>query len=239
MNNPIWTYTLRPGEKWSGIVGKGKLLRFTALGDNANLSTLVFNAEDKNEKYNMPDTLKAQHVAFLTEGYSLFSDNGRVLAGIIRDTAGWHDTISGYCTRAQVDEKYGKTTFQEKWNDWLRSGEENLLVELKRNGLGRRDLAAGLNLFAKVWCDGEGGLHHDPDHGKKDAYVVLRTEMNCLFVFSNTPNALDESEAYPSVPVKIEVFVAAPAGITDPCVIHSEESRRAYENTWEYYLLKE
>jgi len=187
----------------------------------------------------MPDTLKPQHTAFLTKGNSLFSDCGRVLAGIVQDSVGWHDTISGYCTRAQVDEKYGLTTYQDQRNDWLRSGEENFLVEIKRNGLGRRDLTANINLFAKVWVDDEGGLNYDPQHCAKAGYVALRTEMNCLFIISNTPNPLDDTPAYPSVPVKIEVFRAEPVSINDICVINSEESRRAYENTWEYFLLKD
>ena len=47
------------------------------------------------ERYNMPDTLKAQHTAFLTQGRVLYSDMGRVLCSIIADTCGWHDTVCG------------------------------------------------------------------------------------------------------------------------------------------------
>jgi len=50
MNNPIWTYTLRPGEKWSGVIGKGKIVRFTALGEYANVSVLLYNADERSEK---------------------------------------------------------------------------------------------------------------------------------------------------------------------------------------------
>ncbi len=54
----IWKTILRPGEKWSGIIGKGKLLRFTALKAGANLAMLLYNRRDLTERYNMPDTLK-------------------------------------------------------------------------------------------------------------------------------------------------------------------------------------
>lgn len=74
------------GGKWSSRIGKGKQLTFTALEDGANISLLLYNAHDTTERYNMPDTLKAQHTAHLTTGNVLMSDNGRVLASITDDT---------------------------------------------------------------------------------------------------------------------------------------------------------
>ena len=53
------------------------------------------------------------------------SDNGRILASFVEDSLGWHDTISGLQRGKQTDAKYGKTTYQELRNDWLRSGQEN------------------------------------------------------------------------------------------------------------------
>ena len=236
---PIWTYTLRPGEKWSGVIGKGKEIRFTAQGPNANVSLLLFNAQDTSEKYNMPDTLKPQHTAFLTKGFSIFSDNGRVLASIVQDSVGWHDTSSGCISREEVDEKYGKTTYQERRNEYYRSGWENFMMELVRNGMSKKDMTANINLFSKVYCDDLGNLHYVEDHCVKDDYITLRTEMNCLMMVSNTPNPLDTAKEYSAVPVKMEVFRSQVSGPLDECVNHSAESRRAFENTWEYYLLME
>ena len=59
------------------------------------MSALFYNALDPIERYNMPDTLKAQFTAFLTTGRVLYSDMGRVLCSIVADDCGWHDTISG------------------------------------------------------------------------------------------------------------------------------------------------
>jgi uncharacterized protein YcgI (DUF1989 family) len=67
--------------------------------------------------------------------------------------------------------------------------------------------------------------------------VTLRTEMDILLVLSNTPNPLDPKGSYPSVPVKIEIFPAAPVDPLDYCVNHRPENRRAFENTWEYHTL--
>ncbi|MGN0059501.1 MAG: DUF1989 domain-containing protein, partial [Coriobacteriales bacterium] len=129
----IWEKTLRPGEKWSGAIGRGKYVHFKALGPDANVALLLYNLLDTSERYNMPDTLKAQYTAHLTRGNVLMSDNGRVLASIVEDSLGWHDTITGLTTRKMTDEKYGKTTYQEQRNDWLRCGMENVEMELVRN----------------------------------------------------------------------------------------------------------
>ena len=69
----IWSRTLRPGEKWSGNIGRGKYIHFKALGDDANVSMLMYNMLDTSERYNMPDTLKAQFISSLTKGNVLMS----------------------------------------------------------------------------------------------------------------------------------------------------------------------
>jgi urea carboxylase-associated protein 2 len=233
----IWETVLRPGEKWSGPVGRGKLIKFTALEDGANLALLLYHFKDLTERYNMPDTLKAQHTAKLSKGNVLMSDNGRILASVVEDSLGWHDTISGIGTREQLDAQYGKTTYQELHNEWRRCGYENITVELVRNGLSRRDLVPGVNLFAKVWCDETGDMRFAVDHCRKDDTVTLRTEMDVLMILSNTPNPLDPRTAYPSVPVKVEVFRANPVDGADFCYNYRDENKRAFINTWNYYKL--
>lgn len=236
--NDTWSTMISPGAKWAGRVGKGKTIRFTAKENGANVSMLLFNARDLTERYNMPDTLKAQYTSHLTKGNILMSDNGLAMASFVEDGLGWHDTISGYTSRKTTDAKYGATTYQELRNEWLRSGEENLTVELVRNGLGVRDMGPVVNLFSKVYCDEQGTMHFSLNHCPKGASVTLRTEMDILLVLSNTPNPLDPSESYPSVPVTIEIGAAEPVDeSTDDCVNHRSENRRAFENTWNYYSL--
>lgn len=43
----IWSRTLRPGEKWSGNIGRGKYIHFKALGDDAN----VFHVDVQHVRY--------------------------------------------------------------------------------------------------------------------------------------------------------------------------------------------
>ncbi|TES51710.1 urea carboxylase-associated family protein [Halalkalibacterium halodurans] len=232
-----WTKTIPAGGKWSGVISKGKQVRFTALEEGANLSLLLYNPNDTSERYNMPDTLKAQHTSHLTTGHVLMSDNGRVMASIVDDTLGWHDSISGYTTRELTDDKYGKTTYQKLRNEWYRSGQENFLVELVRNGLGKRDFVPNVNLFSKVFCDEAGDMNYVLGHCPKGATVTLRTEMDLLVLLSNTPNPLDPRTTYPSVPVTIEVVEADEVTEDDVCLNFRPENRRAFENTWEYETL--
>lgn len=232
-----WSTIISAGGKWSGNIGRGKLLRFTALKNGANISMLMYNTRDLSERYNMPDTLKAQHTSHLTKGNVLMSDNGRVLASIVEDSLGWHDTICGCTTRESTDAKYGVTNYQELRNEWLRSGQENFTIELVRNGLGFRDLIPVVNLFSKVFCDDNGDMHFCVNHCPEGATVTLRTEMDILLILSNTPNPLDSRISYPSVPVRFEVLSSTPLDSLDYCVNYRPENRRAFENTWDYYNL--
>ncbi|PZD97153.1 urea carboxylase [Paenibacillus sambharensis] len=234
-----WSTIIGAGGKWSGRISRGRLIRFTAMEAGANMALMLYHAHDLTERYNMPDTLKAQYTSHLTTGNVLMSDNGRVLASIVEDELGWHDTICGYTTREQTDSKYGPTTYQAHHNSWLRSGQENFAVELTRSGLGMRDMMPVVNLFSKVYCDDDGRMHYVPEHCRAGASVTLRTEMDVLAVLSNTPNPLDGRPEYPSVPVELEVMPAEPVREEDVCVNHREENRRAFENTWSYYSLTE
>lgn len=236
MNN-AWKLTLEPGAKWSGIIGRGRAIKFTALNEQCNVSMLLFHAKDLTERYNMPDTLKAQHTSHFTKGNVLLSDNGRALASIVDDTLGWHDPIGGYITRKATDAKYGYSTYQEERNDWKRSGEENLVVELIRNGMLRRDLGPVVNLFSKVYCEEDGTMTFDENHSVEGSSITLRMEMDVLMILSNTPHPHNPSQDYPKTSVLLESVPAVPSNPLDYCVNYRPENRRAFENTWQYYAL--
>ncbi|PYS48478.1 MAG: urea carboxylase, partial [Acidobacteria bacterium] len=82
---------IQPGATWSHVLKRGTALRMTDTAGGANAGAIFYNWENPVERYNMPDTLKAQHIAHLTRGHVLYSDMGRVLFSITADTVGWHD----------------------------------------------------------------------------------------------------------------------------------------------------
>ena len=115
-NNLLWEEIIPGGNHWSGLIRRGTALRISDMEGGANLSALFYNPENKLERYNMPDTLKAQHTAFLTTGNVCYSDMGRVMCSIINDKVGWHDTICGITDAGMIEAKYGKATFQTHRN---------------------------------------------------------------------------------------------------------------------------
>src|SRR3546814_10539878 len=47
----------------SDLMPRGSAIRFVALEAGANVSLVLYSALEKLERYNMPDSLKAQHTA--------------------------------------------------------------------------------------------------------------------------------------------------------------------------------
>jgi len=230
----LWEETVPGGAHWSGVMRRGTALRFTDLEAGANVAVLFWNFEEKNERYNMPDTLKAQHTAFLTHGHCGFSDMGRVLFSIVADTAGWHDTVCGVMDDALMNERFGTKRFQEHRNAMQRSGKEGLLKEMGRWGLGKRDLHANVNLFSKVTADIDGNLVFVA--GKPaGTFVDLRFDMDVLLALSTCPHPLDPISAYEPKPVRLSAWRAGIAPADDYCRNFRGENQRAFENTARYF----
>ena len=80
-------------------------------------------------------------------------------------------------------------------------------------------------------------MHYASGHCKTGAAVTLKTEMDTLFILSNTPNPLNSADTYPAVEVSIEVYDAPPTTFKDLWVTKRPENSRAYENTFDYHLL--
>ncbi len=107
MSDSLFDDQVAGGATWSHILKRGTALRITDRDGGANVGAQFYNAELPVERYNMPDTLKAQHTARLTRGDVLFSDMGRVLCSITADSLGWHDPLSGCSNPTLVASKYG------------------------------------------------------------------------------------------------------------------------------------
>jgi uncharacterized protein len=225
--------TLRGGQMWSRVLTRGSRLKLTDLEGGASVAALLFNARQPLERYNMPDTLKAQHIARLTTGNVLYSDMGRVLFSVVADTAGWHDTITGHLTADAAKKKYGAGSYQALRNDFFRNTRDNFLIELGKHGLGKRDVHANVNFFVKVVADLEGNLTFAPSAGA-GASVELRAEMDVLVVLSNTPHPLDPAPKYAPKPVSLEVLSGPPAAEDDPCRRSCPENERGFTLTEAY-----
>jgi len=226
--------SLRGGQTWSRRLRRNQRLRITDVEGRACVSALFYNAHDPLERYNMPDTLKAQFTAFLTAGRVLYSDMGRVLASIVSDSCGWHDTISGVGDAAAAQARFGAGTYQKLRNEFHRNGRDNLLVALGKHGLGKRDVVPNVNFFVRVGVADDGSLAWVPGNSRPGAAVELRFEMETLVVLSNTPHPLDPVTAYGPSPAALAIADGPPAAADDPCRLSRPENGRGFALTAAY-----
>lgn len=209
------------------------MLRLIDVEGGATPAALFYNAAAPLERYNMPDTLKAQHVARLTKGYVLYSDMGRILLSIIEDTCGWHDTITGCLDARRSAQKYGAGSYQKLRNEFHRNTRDNFLVELGKHGLGKRDITPNVNFFTKVVADETGALAW-VENARAGAYVDLRAEMDVLVVLSNTPHPMDPGASYAPKPLQLVVWQGDPVTEDDVCRTKRPENGRGFALTETY-----
>jgi uncharacterized protein len=234
--NVLWEETIQPGASWSHVLKRGTALRITDLEGGANVGGMFYNFECLTERYNMPDTLKAQHIARLTTGFVLYSDMGRILLSVIGDTVGWHDPIGGASNRKMVETKYRPSSYQQDRNNYHKNGRDSFLVELGKWGLGPRDLVANVNFFSRVDVSDDGKMSFAPGNSKSGDSIDLRAEMNVLVILNTCQHPLDSSPKYEPKAVQVSIRRVAAATLDDPCRISRPENGRGFTLTERYFL---
>jgi urea carboxylase-associated protein 2 len=223
------------GSMWSHVLKRGTALRLTDLEGGANVGALFYNFENLAERLNVPDTLKAQHIARLTAGNVLYSDMGRILCSITEDTAGWHDPLGGWSTAESVRAQYGELGYQERRNDCVKNGRDSFLTELMKYGLEERDLVPCVNFFSKVTVQRDGSMEWAAC-SKAGDFVELRSEMNTLVVLHACPHPMDAGTRWAPKPVHLAVKRVAAPGPEDPCRTSRPENGRGFLLTERYFL---
>jgi len=232
----LYEETVPGGGHTSFVLKRGQLLRLTDIEGGANVSLLLFNAVEKSERLNLPDTLKGQHPAKLTAGHCLYSDMGKVLAAITADTCGWHDSFGGVLNAEEVAEKYGQGRYQELRNGFFRNGTDNLLVEMGKWNLALPDLLMNLNLFSRVDVDANGAFQFQPGNSQAGAYIELYAPMDTLVVLTALQHPMDPNPHYAPKPVQLAWSKVQSDGISVLCRTSRPENGRAFHNTERQYL---
>lgn len=235
-SNVLCTEVVPGGATWSHVLKRGTALRITDVEGGANVAAYFLNFEMTSERFNLPDTLKAQHTARLGKGHVLYSDMGRILCSITEDTVGWHDPLAGTSNASLVEKKYGKASYQEARNDWYQNARDGMLIELGKYGLGARDLHATVNFFSKVTADHDGQLHYVAGNSQSGSYVQLRAEMNVLVLLNTCPHPLDPSHKYAPKPVELSISRVPAPRTDDPCRLLCRENARGFLLTEFYFL---
>ncbi|HXX46469.1 MAG TPA: urea amidolyase associated protein UAAP1 [Candidatus Acidoferrales bacterium] len=232
----LWEETIQPGASWSHVLKCGIALRLTDLEGGANVGGIFYNFECPTERFNLPDTLKAQHIGRLTQGFVLYSDMGRILLSVTSDSVGWHDPLAGTSNRQLVERKYGSAGYQEFRNDYHKNGRDSFLIELGKWGLGPRDLVANMNFFSRVQVDTDGRMNFVPENSKPGDYIELRAEMNVLVILNTCQHPLDPSLEYKPKPVGLAIRKVAAPALDDPCRISRPENGRGFTLTERYCM---
>ncbi len=195
--------TVGPGEPWTHVVTRGQVLRIVDLEGNQAVDTLLYNAHDVEDRYSASATMRAQGNIFLTTGSRLLSSEGTVLATIVDDTCGRHDTAGGACSAESNVCRFGHHT------RYMHNCRDNFLQGLAPLGMGKRDLVANINFFMNVPVTPDGRLDIVDGISRPGAYVELRADTDTLVVISNCPQLNNPCNGWNPTPIRLLVWDGA------------------------------
>ena len=184
---------------WSGVLKKGQMMRIVDLEGKQAVDFLCYNAHNYEDRYAAADTMKInQRGIFLSTGTVLYSVGLTPLITIVADTCGKHDTIGGCCSAALNTFRYG-VGYQHNCRD-------NFLAELKKYGMGPKDIPANVNFFMYVPVGENGEMDMGPSISKPGDYVDLRADSDALAVISNCPQMNNPVNDYNPTPIRICIW---------------------------------
>jgi hypothetical protein len=183
------------GAPWSGIVKQGRRLRIVDTHGRQAVDFLCYNAQDREERYFAPNTIKAAGTISLTKGHVLYSDQAKPIFTIVEDTYGSHDTIGGACSAPSNFMLYGVKNCP--------GCRENFLKGLEQFGMGRRDIVPNVNFFMRVPVEGAGRAAIARGDSAPASYVELRAEMDAIAVISNCPQINNPANDYNPTPIRL------------------------------------
>ncbi len=229
----LWDEVLAGGGYCSLRLPRGAQLRIEDLDGEGCAGLLLHRLSRPTERLNLADTVKIQWQAYLRAGQLLLSDLGNVLAAIVEDTSGHHDTFCGTTNRASNEDRYGDGAIEGP----SPNGRDLFALALGKQGLERRDVAPNVNFFKGTRADEQGNLTLLPSATAGSA-VTLRCEVGVIATLVNVPHPLDDRADYTVTPLRVTAWLGEPASSDDPIRRATPEGERAYINT-ETSLLSE
>ena len=227
----VWEETVAPGGYASRRIARGTRLRLIDKAGDACASLNIFNAEMPTERLNVADTVKVQWNAYLGAGKLLLSDMGRVLASILADEAGTHDTFCGVSNVASNARKYGEGRNSGAYPN----GRDRLILGAAKHGLTRRDVHPCVNLFKGTRIETDGTITPIVGPFAPGRAVVLRAEMDVIIVIANCPHVLDPRPQWTCTPLRLTAWRGPVTPEQDILRNATPEGQRAFLNTEDYY----
>ncbi|GLY66805.1 urea amidolyase associated protein UAAP1 [Amycolatopsis taiwanensis] len=229
----IWAEIVAGGGYTHKVLARGSELQLTDLRGDACAHLLLYNADAPWERLNVADTVKIQWNAYLGESMVLLSDQARVLATIVGDDSGRHDTLCGTSTVATNTERYGDGSPHGP----APAGLALFTLAAAKHGLGPRDIPPNLSLFQGVRVGESGELDFTGSAGAGRS-VLLRAEMPLIVHIVNVPHPLDPRPDYTVTPLRVIAWRAQPSTPKSPEWTSNPETRRAFENTADHLIAR-
>jgi uncharacterized protein len=195
--------TIGAGSYWIGTLAKDEVLRIVDVEGNQSADTLFFNAADISDRYSAVDTIRAQRNVYLSAGSRLLSTAGNVLAEILADTVGRHDTLGGACAAESNTVRYAleKRTMHSCRDSYLLAAAQH-----DHLGIGKRDLGHNINFFMNVPVTRDGGLTFADGLSGPGHYVEMRASMDIIVLISNCPQLNNPCNAYNPTPLEVLIW---------------------------------
>jgi urea carboxylase-associated protein 1 len=201
----LFRQVIPAGDYWIDTVKTGQTLRIVDVEGNQAADTLFFNAADVAERYSAVDTIREQRNLYLSCGSNLLSTSGNLMAQIVADTVGRHDTLGGACAAESNTVRYAldKRTMHACRDSYLLA-----VARHDRLGLGKRDLSHNINFFMNVPVTTDGGLTFADGLSGPGQYVELRAAMDVIVLISNCPQLNNPCNAYNPTPLEVLIWDA-------------------------------
>jgi urea carboxylase-associated protein 2 len=222
----VWDEVVAGGNYTTLAVAAGTHVRLEDVAGDACAGVLLHRIGHPTERLNVADTVKVRWQAYLAEGQLLLSDMGRVLAAIVTDTSGRHDTICGTTNQAANDARYGDGSIAGS----APNGRDLFALGLTKNGRSGREVAPNVNFFKGTRVDPDGTINLLPSSGA-GAEVVLRCELDLLVSVVNVAHPLDDRDQYTVTPLRVTAWRGQVAPADDAIRNATPEGRRAYQNS--------
>jgi urea carboxylase-associated protein 1 len=192
---------------WSHVLRRGQKMRLIDVEGQQAVDALFYSAEDTAQRYSAQDTVREQGSAYIGLGTRLISNQGVVMARVVEDSSGRHDTLAGCCSCESNVVRFGEAT------RYQHACRENFVLELGRYGMGKRDIAPNVNFFMNVPIDETGNFAVLDGISPPGSYIDLVAEMDLLCVFSNCPQINNPSNDFNPTPVRVLIWEAVPQAV--------------------------
>lgn len=200
--NAVYDFTLPAGDGWMHEIKRGQTFRVVDLEGNQAVDTLFYSAQDMSDRYSAQDTIREQGSIYLTTGTKLISSEGNVLAEIVADTCGRHDTLGGACAAESNQVRYALD------KRWMHSCRDTFMLQISRWGRGvtKCDITHNINFFMNVPVTSEGKLSFADGVSAGGCYVEMRAEMDLICLISNCPQLNNPCNAYNPTSVRLLIW---------------------------------